>query len=75
MIALGIALDFLLVTAWGDARGHCRLGIVTHDGMRLWVNQLDPPLLDALLTALKARLDQPLAADSQGDPAQASGAT
>lgn len=53
VMALGVILDFGLVSLWGEARAQCRLRIVTLDGARLEVSSLDPPLVDALLAALK----------------------
>jgi len=58
VIGLGLLLDFILVTGLGSVRGLCRLRLVTRDGLRLEIDQLDPPLVDALLRGLKARLSQ-----------------
>jgi hypothetical protein len=58
LIALGLFLDFVLVTGFDSARGKCRLRLVTDDGVRLEIDRLDPPLVDALLHQLKARLAQ-----------------
>lgn len=59
LIGLGLLLDFLLVTGLESARGRCRLRLVTQDGVHLNIDRLDPPLVDALLEQLKARLTAP----------------
>lgn len=59
LIGLGLLLDFLLVTGLQSAQGRCRLRVVTDDGLRLEIDRLDPPLVDALLEQLKARLMAP----------------
>jgi hypothetical protein len=56
VIALGLMLDFVLVTGFSSAKGQCRLRLVTDDGLRIEIDRLDPPLVDALLRQLKARL-------------------
>jgi hypothetical protein len=59
LIALGFFLDFLLVTLWDDARGKCRLKVVTKDGLQFTVSSLDPQLVDGLLKSLTVELEQP----------------
>ncbi|HEX2881620.1 MAG TPA: hypothetical protein VHO25_18955, partial [Polyangiaceae bacterium] len=62
LIGAGLALDFLLVTGLQSAQGRCRLRLITDDGTQLNIDRLDPPLVDALLQRLKARLTpRPLA--------------
>jgi hypothetical protein len=59
LIALGLLLDFLMVTGLESARGRCRLRLIADDGAQLNIDRLDPPLVDALLTRLKAQLTAP----------------
>jgi hypothetical protein len=62
LIGLGLLLDFLLVTGLQSGQGRCRLRLITDDGLRLEIDRLDPPLVDALLEQLKARLEPGLQA-------------
>ncbi|HTM43499.1 MAG TPA: hypothetical protein VL137_01015 [Polyangiaceae bacterium] len=58
VFGLGFFLDFLLVTLLDDARGKCRLQVVTKDGLQFTVSSLDPPLVDGLLKALTVELER-----------------
>jgi hypothetical protein len=55
VVALGLALDFALSSLAPGARGRCRVLLVSRDGVRLCLADVEPSRADALL----ARLSRP----------------
>lgn len=55
LVALGIALDFVLVNAASGARGRCRVVLVPRKGAAVALGSVDPARADAALGRLAAR--------------------
>jgi hypothetical protein len=56
VVALGIALDFALVSATPRARGRCRVVLVPRKGAAVALDRVDPAQADAALGRLAARV-------------------